>query len=398
MLSGSVLKDQHVIFFCSWYPSRVFPTNGDFIQRHAEAVSRVFRVTVLHVVSDPALPAGSVEVEEKQERSLRVLRAYLGPSAKWLKPLRFFAAYRRLVNMAGSCDVVHVHHVYPVLLFAVGYAMLKRLPCVVSEHWTGFLRGAFAKWHPLMRLLMRLAARGVSCFCPVTAHLGRKMQAAGFCGRYEPVPNVVNTDLFCPPSEEQQQGEEVFRFLHVSSMKDEHKNVSGILRVMARLQAREEKWELYLIGDKPLRYKAYATALGIKEGRIRYLDNLPQEELVHHFRRADLLLLFSRFENLPCVILEAFSCGLPVVSTAVGGIAEYFPVGFGRLISSEDEEALLEELSAWLRGARRRPSRQEMHAYAKEHFSPAVIGRRFCHVYRGELPRSSFEESCRLGG
>ncbi len=374
------MNKKHVIFFCSWYPSRVFPTNGDFIQRHAEAVSLFYRVTVVHVVTDPSPAAADLLVEDEYERGIRVLRAYVGPVGGLRKLLRFFSAYRSLAKRAGVCDLVHVHHVYPALLFAVGYAMLKRLPCVVSEHWTGFLRGAFAKWHPLMRVLMRFASRGVDCFCPVSEHLGRQMQAVGFRGRYEPVPNVVDTDLFRPMSGERKS--RAFRFLHVSSMKEEHKNVSGLLRVMARLQKLEKNWELFLIGDRPQRYRDYAREMGLEDGRIHYLDNMPQSTLVRYFQQSDLLVLFSRFENLPCVILEAFSCGLPVVSTDVGGIAEYFPENFGRLIPVEDESALLEEILAYLRLERPRADAAVMHAYAEKHFAPLQIGKRFAEIYK----------------
>ena len=48
-------KQLHILFLCGWYPSRVLPTNGDFIQRHAEAVSMKHKVTVLHIITDENL-------------------------------------------------------------------------------------------------------------------------------------------------------------------------------------------------------------------------------------------------------------------------------------------------------------------------------------------------------
>ena len=42
----------NVLFICGWYPSRVLTNNGDFIQRHAEAVSLKQNVSVLHIITD----------------------------------------------------------------------------------------------------------------------------------------------------------------------------------------------------------------------------------------------------------------------------------------------------------------------------------------------------------
>ncbi len=370
-----------IFFLSSWYPSRVFPTNGDFIQRHARAVALEHDVVVLHIVTDPSLRGKKAFVEEQREGNLLELIAYVPPYRSLRKWWIFYRAYQVLFYLAeegGKADIMHVHHVYPSLIVGVHYARRHGIPCVVSEHWTGFLTGAYAKWKPMIGRALRGASHEVSCFCPVTRHLGEQMQAYGLKGSYVPVPNVVDTDLFYPKKEAASSGP--FRLMHISSMKDEHKNVRGLLRVVARLP-RELDWELYLIGDRPERYRDEAVELGIPEGRLHYINNLPQELLVAYLQQADLLLMFSRFENLPCVILEAFSCGVPVLSTRVGGIHEYFPEGFGRLVASEDEDAFLEELLAYLRGEQLVARPEVMHAYVEEHFSPRVVAGRFSEVY-----------------
>ena len=40
------------IWLASWYPSKTFPTNGDFIQRHATAVSNMHPLILIHCVHD----------------------------------------------------------------------------------------------------------------------------------------------------------------------------------------------------------------------------------------------------------------------------------------------------------------------------------------------------------
>jgi len=45
-------KKLHILFLSSWYPSHVSPSNGDFIQRHAEAIATKHNVTVIYVTTD----------------------------------------------------------------------------------------------------------------------------------------------------------------------------------------------------------------------------------------------------------------------------------------------------------------------------------------------------------
>ena len=65
-------KKLHILFLCGWYPSRVMPTNGDFIQRHAEAVSKFHKVSVIHIVSDKSLNS-KTEISKSAIRNFKVL-------------------------------------------------------------------------------------------------------------------------------------------------------------------------------------------------------------------------------------------------------------------------------------------------------------------------------------
>ena len=55
---------------------------------------------------------------------------------------------------------------------------------------------------------------------------------------------------------------------------------------------------------------------------------------------ADTLVLFSRYENLPCVIAEALCSGLPVVSNRIAGIPEMLDETNGIMLDADNEEQL----------------------------------------------------------
>jgi glycosyltransferase involved in cell wall biosynthesis len=95
-------------------------------------------------------------------------------------------------------------------------------------------------------------------------------------------------------------------------------------------------------------------------------------------------VLFSNYENLPCVILEAMSCGRPVIATDVGGVREHLTPKRGYLISKRDEQELENSM---LRCADeyQKFNPEELRKYAVDHFSVNAIASQFDALYREAL-------------
>lgn len=72
---------------------------------------------------------------------------------------------------------------------------------------------------------------------------------------------------------------------------------------------------------------------------IRFEGNLCQSELANRYNAADLMLLTSDSEGVPNVLLESMSCGVPFVSTDVGGVSEIATPGLDRLVPAGDADA-----------------------------------------------------------
>ena len=111
------------------------------------------------------------------------------------------------------------------------------------------------------------------------------------------------------------------------------------------------------------------------------------KEVAQELNTSNLFILFSNYENLPCVILEAFSTGTPVISTSVGGIDEYFPANFGSLIEKGNEDALFDEIVAFYNGFG--IDQQEMYVYVQEHFSKKKIAQEFTKIYELSLNKKN---------
>jgi len=110
----------------------------------------------------------------------------------------------------------------------------------------------------------------------------------------------------------------VRRLLAVTRL-DEEKNPLLLLEALAAL---DDDWTLTVCGDGPLRerFEERMAALELT-GRVHLTGELAcDDELLALYRSSDALVHVSLTEGLPQVLLEAFSCGTPVVATAVGGV------------------------------------------------------------------------------
>ena len=380
MIPAKLPPDMRVLFLPGWYPHRAQPDLGNFIQRHAQAVATLHPVTVLYAVRNPDVR--SVEVDSRVEGRLTEHVAYFPYSSRG--PLVRHRAWSALLDKyAPGHDILHAHVLHASLLPLRRTRRKLKLPVVITEHWTGYQDGRAAALPYPIRLLMKTEAKAAFRICPVTEQLGTDMRKRGLKGHYQPVPNVVNTELFVPPVEPRVP--RVLRLLHVSTLLEEQKNISGMLRAFKRALMVVPDMHLHVIGENSWAAAAeLAASMDIPPSAIAFSGPVKQAEVARSMGEADALLLFSNWENMPCVISEAFSCGVPVISTRVGGIAEELVPGRGMLVERGDEDGLVKSLLEFA-SHRQDYKSAAIREYALDRYSISGIARAFDSIYQQAL-------------
>ncbi|MGB3870094.1 MAG: glycosyltransferase [Flavobacteriales bacterium] len=369
-----------VLFIPGWYPHRGQPDLGNFIQRHARAVATLHPVTVLYAVSDPEVR--SLEIASREEGMLTEHIAYFPPSKPG--PLARKKAWTKLLDLhAAEHDVLHAHVLHASLLPLRRTRRKLKLPVVISEHWTGYQDGRAAALPYPIKLVMRAEAKAAFRICPVTEQLGTDMRKLGLKGQYEQVPNVVNTDLFVPPDAPLTHSG--IRLLHVSTLLENQKNISGMLRAFKRALKDVPAMHLHIIGENAWTATAeMAAAMDIPRSAISFAGPVGQDEVARSMAESDALLLFSNWENMPCVISESFSCGKPVISTRVGGIAEEVAPERGLLLERGDEDGLVNALLEFAR-TKEDYNGEMIRQYALDRYSVPGIAKSFEAIYQQAL-------------
>jgi glycosyltransferase involved in cell wall biosynthesis len=376
-------KKLHILFLCSWYPSRVLPTNGDFIQRHAEAVSLQHKVSVLHIISDKSISNSKIELN-----TLNNVHTYIGyikhTSNPFLKLMRYFNTYKRILTKIGGFDLIHLNVLFPFGLLALHQKITKKKPFIISEHWTGYLKSQNHKISAFQKILLKIITKNAAFVCPVGQELMMAMENFGLKGNYKPVGNVIDTTTFFQNLDK----ELLFTIIHISSLNDPQKNIFGMLRTAKKLEDKIDGFTWKFIGGLSEKYDSLIDELAFEKASIQFIDHVPQKELAIQLQKAHIYVSFSNYETFGITLAEAVACGTFVISTNTGILNEASKKEYFSIIPINDEDALLNEILHQKNNPLNLDSK-EMNTYIKELFSPKIIAEKFSDLYYKSLNSNS---------
>lgn len=378
-----------VFFLPRWFPIAEDPLWGLFVLRHARAVARFAEVYVIYVDKSDN-PDRCKQPEFKVIEDIPVLYLFYRSSrwpgvGKLMMVIRMLCAWHRAYRLAiktwGKPDINHVHILTRMGLMALIVKIRHAIPYVITEHWSRYLPQNMYYTGWLRRWITPLVVKSAGAVMPVSAHLASAMQDVGLISSsYFVVPNVVDTDLF--RIKQNLAPTQKFRFLHISTFDDRAKNIRGMLRVAARINAGSIPFELRLIGDGSdyASIREMAAALNLTD-QVVFKGAMEPQAIVDELAEADILLIFSNYENQPVVIPEAFACGKPVIATRVGGIGEIVDESNGFLIERGDEEGLYQLMVNLIQNGVSQFNGSEIRAKCLSQFSEPVVGEQIIALY-----------------
>lgn len=165
-----------------------------------------------------------------------------------------------------------------------------------------------------------LAARAII----VPSNFMREM-AARLGIQAEVVPFGVSLEQWPASPPRQRDRSQPLRLLHVASL-NRVKDQSTLLRAMSILKARGVRFDLRIVGFDTLSGEIQRLARDLElDGVVQFAGALPHRELRPEYEQADLLVITSRHDAGPMVMMEAAVCGVPTVGTCVGHIADQAP-------------------------------------------------------------------------
>ena len=306
------------------------------------------------------LPVKLVQHLRKQRRYRRLLASYLrqvkadhcvslgGKETEWLAGVK-----------TGCRKTVEMH-----------FSLQQRALLIAAYH-----QG------PLWRLLGRIRVRqlirevrGVDRLVVLTEADRRAWEAAG-CDHVSVIGNPCSISAPATASHARRQVAAVGR-LHPQ------KGFDLLLEAWQQVAAHQPGWTLCIAGEGPERDRLEAQ---VEEAGLQESVSLPGavDDISKLYAESALLVLSSRYEGYPLVLLEGMMCGLPCVATdCPEGPREIVQPDTGRLVAAGDTKALAEAIEYLISHPQ---LRQAMGAaaqrYAEEHFAPEPVMRQWTALF-----------------
>jgi N-acetyl-alpha-D-glucosaminyl L-malate synthase BshA len=242
-------------------------------------------------------------------------------------PMYTLALASKMVEVAvyEKLDLLHVHYAIPHASSAyLAKQMLKNkidLKIITTLHGTDItLVGLEPSFLPLVKFSIE-ESDGVTA---VSRFLKEKTLTNYDINKdIEVIPNFVDTKLFKPTMDncikKRLAGEGEKILIHTSNFR-QVKRVTDVIKVFDIVQ-KEIPSKLVLIGDGPDRSECERLTRQLDlNDKVKFLGK--QDGLVEILSCSDLFLIPSQSESFGLAALEAMACGIPVISSSVGGLPE----------------------------------------------------------------------------
>ena len=330
MIVANSELDVRLLTFTNLYPNAAQPAHGLFVERRLLRLVSGKGIEAVVVAPVPRVPGASsayrhiprveqrdgLEVHHPRFISIAGLGRFIAPFTMLLTSLRLVRRLRK----DDRFNVIDAHYFYPDGVAAAFLARIVGCRLVITA------RGTDVNVLPeylFSRVLIRWAARVADRVITVSDALRHRLIALGVAkDKIVTLRNGVDTSVFVTrdrgAARARTRLSDRLVLLSVGNLIESkgHHLVIEALRELPLAQ-------LVIAGDGPYRraLQSIADRLSVSD-RVRFVGVVDQNELIDYYSAADVLVLATLREGMPNVVLEAVSCGLPVVATDCGGIAE----------------------------------------------------------------------------
>ncbi|NOY76712.1 MAG: glycosyltransferase family 4 protein [Calditrichaeota bacterium] len=350
----------NVLVITDFFPHRFRDHDGIFVREQVQELAKKNRILVITPrVWYPPLkryralrfPVRKVPFKEikKDWTIYRPLFRNLPVVGEFVVPFWFFLKLLVLIAVADfSVDVIHAHWAYRSGWWAILLGKLLRKPVVITSHGSDI-----HSWmsEPVKKGRIRRALSQASGVIFVSRKLADIVAAAGIrLKKSAIIPNGIAPVTADLKSAAPRVGSSAKNMVFVGNL-FRVKGADRLVEALKLLKQRDVSWHVDLIGDGPERQALENRVKALKLDRsVKFWGKLSHSAVLEKLSLADVLVIPSRREGGPLVLIEALALGKTVVAFDVGNVTDVLDrPELGYVVKEQTAEALAAAIDRALR-------------------------------------------------
>jgi len=236
----------------------------------------------------------------------------------------------------GRPDIVHVHNAWLAGTASVDLLKSMGIDFCMTEHSTYYARNIIPElYYPMLMQVYAAAGARIA----VSPSLVKLLAERKLSEDVRFIPNMLDP-LFTQPIPDTQKHRDGFTFFNVAEL-TEKKGHAILLKAFASAFREREDVRLVIGGSGSLmdELKRLSVSLNI-DRQVEFSGMLDRESLRSMMIESDVFVLPSLFETFGVVVIEAMSCGKPVIATICGGPEHILDDSTGILVAPGNVDAL----------------------------------------------------------
>lgn len=280
---------------------------------------------------------------------------------------------KKIVKEHGTPDIIYSHYLTTSHLAT----LLKKkwgIPLVAIEHWSEINKDSLSAW---VKKVGKLTYNKVDELISVSLSLQDRIKQH-FGVNSVVIHNMVGADFFNCQYDFSFDGK--IRFVTTGRLVY-GKGFDLLPKAFVKLNLPKDKWEMNIIGggEEYSNLQKQINECDLQDN-IHLLGQKTKKDVVDILRNSNVFILPSRAENFSVAVLEALSCGLPVISSICGGIRECISDFNGLLFPVDDVDALADSIKYMFENYQSY-DRQRIVEDCGNRFSPNVIAHQLTDVF-----------------
>lgn len=347
----------NIIIIPSFYPDNSNSNLGSFVKEQVATITEFGITANVFYVEQKSLRLLSlknlqenhfqlVKIEESKWNEYRIKGWNLpGKIGKRIWIYLSTRLVNQFIENTQKPDLIHAHNIFWAGVVAHNIWKKHEIPYIITEHSSSFLIQNQLTDDEI--LIAKKTYTSASKIISVSKSLQSSINKIVPSLKIEIIPNIVDTDFFLPIHNKKSCLDST-KFISIGNLY-KNKGHDILIDAFYEVSKMRKHVSLTICGDgiEKVNLQTKVTGLGLSD-KVFFAGQLEKAQILEKLNQADCLVHSSYFETFGIVLIEALSCGVPIISTKCGGPEDIYEENTGYIVEKGNPKLLAEAMLCFI--------------------------------------------------